>query len=420
MKYIKNLNPKTVYFIFSLSGILIFAVAIYFYKIQALTWLSMEHTSSWATFDYYRHIFFAINRNKIYEYGVVACFPPLAYVFYYIIARITISNPSQISNYKNYYDACKVLFNQPYQIIVFLMYTIVGILIICFAINELEIKKYQKNLMIFSIIFSTPMFMGAIEHGNMALYVIGLLLFALIWHNSENKIKRELALIFIAVAAGLKIYPAFFGLLYLKEKRWKEALRLVIYGIILFFIPFIYCGGFYSMKLFFNNIFYFTSRDYFGRVQFIKGLLMIIGINNQISQYLSYVFLMLLFALILLSNNNIRITAFLASAMAFFPSGAYRYTLIYFLLPLIMLFIESKEKNFYNYLNAIFLGLLFSIPSVFGVLTQFRLYRPYETATCTGVECYIYVIAWFYLVFQVISEITDLIKSNFKALKVNN
>ena len=42
-----------------------------------------------------------------------------------------------------------------------------------------------------------------------------------------------------ALAAGLKLYPAIFGLLLLFDKKYKEAIRLVVYGILAVVIPFI-------------------------------------------------------------------------------------------------------------------------------------------------------------------------------------
>ncbi|MBQ9783212.1 MAG: DUF2029 domain-containing protein [Clostridia bacterium] len=42
----------------------------------------------------------------------------------------------------------------------------------------------------------------------------------------------------IAVAAGIKLYPAIFGLLYVKEKRWSETLRLIAYGVLFFVVSF--------------------------------------------------------------------------------------------------------------------------------------------------------------------------------------
>lgn len=77
----------------------------------------------------------------------------------------------------------------------------------------------------------------------MSQLVLILLMYACAWMDSEKKAEKEAALILIAFAAGLKLYPAIWGVFYLAEKRYKEAIRLIIYGILLFFLPFIFFQG---------------------------------------------------------------------------------------------------------------------------------------------------------------------------------
>ena len=67
----------------------------------------------------------------------------------------------------------------------------------------------------------------------------------------RGKAEKEAALLFIAFADGLKLYPAILGVLYLAEKRYREAGRLVVYGVVLFFLPFGFLG---SGWIFLRNI----------------------------------------------------------------------------------------------------------------------------------------------------------------------
>lgn len=408
MKKVKVITPETLFFILSASGILLFLFAAYMRGVGIFNWIAMENNAAWGTFDYYRHVYYAFDLDKVYEYGNSVSFPPLAYMFYHFLARITMLDMTQVADYKE-------LLTQPYQVIVYVMYTVLGVLLLHSAISQLKINNWKKNLLTALIVCSTPMFMGALERGNMALYVVGILLLAVLWKDSDNKLLRELALILIAVAAGLKIYPAFFGILYLKEKRRKEAARLVIYGAIFFFVPFAFCGGLHGLQLFLDNILRMNGGHYTNHVQFFQGLLGFLNIFGTPAQIANYIFLFALLALALLSQNQIRTMTFLAAAMAFFPSEAYRYTLIYFLLPLIMLFRCNNERNTENYVTAAFLGLLFSIPTVFGYLTHFRLAYGAHTFTC--VEAYIYAAAWLYLAAQVAIELFSLTRNLLKKRK---
>ena len=397
MNYKRLLSPKSVFFFCSFSGIFLFGIIALVKGPIMLEWLAMENDTGWGMLDYFRHVYFTLDREQLYFQSNDACFPPLAYLFYYFIRRVTIQNGTNISSYF-------VMPTLPYQMMVFLLYTVIGVVLLVYAIGELKIKEYEKKLLSISVFFSTPMFAGAIERGNMLLYVIAILLLAMAWKDSDKPVKRELALILIAIAAGLKIYPCFTGIIYLKEKRFAEAGRLIIYGLIMFFVPFVFFGGidgfFGLMDLLMGRL----NIDYTGRVQFFMGILGNIGIKGKVAYYANYIFLLCLLIAVLLTKSNIREMTFLAAAMAFFPAEAHRYTLLYFLLPLSVLFVEREKDNSIDcYINAVFLGLLYSIPTVFGIITHFEL--NYDIYTKTYVEVYIYTIAWCYLLYQFVIEI---------------
>ncbi len=71
----------------------------------------------------------------------------------------------------------------------------------------------------------------AFERGNLVLYAMVFLMIGLALRDSSNKAFRELSLVMVAVSAGFKLYPALFGFLWIAEKRYKEAARLVVYGL---------------------------------------------------------------------------------------------------------------------------------------------------------------------------------------------
>ena len=91
-----------------------------------------------------------------------------------------------------------------------------------------EAQRRQDRFLAVLLLCSYPFWL-AIERGNMSLLVLLLLMYAMSLRDSERAAEREFALILIAVAAALKLYPAIFGVLYLAQKRYKEALRLQAY-----------------------------------------------------------------------------------------------------------------------------------------------------------------------------------------------
>jgi len=102
-----------------------------------------------------------------------------------------------------------------------------------------ETSNKRANLVAFCMLFS-PGMLYALERGNILLLVVPLTLFFVMYRNSENRILRELALLALAAAAGLKLYPAFFGVLLIRDKKYMQAVRAVIYGILTVILPMLF------------------------------------------------------------------------------------------------------------------------------------------------------------------------------------
>lgn len=137
------------------------------------------------------------------------------------------------------------------------------ILFACFCIFILTflMEKYAKNLhdkdgvkthfcsvLTFLTIVSYPV-MYCLERGNIIILSMILTMFFVFFRDSNNILIRELSYISLAAAAGIKIYPAIFGVLLLFDKKYKDALRLILYGIILCLVPFVFFIDFNNGKL---------------------------------------------------------------------------------------------------------------------------------------------------------------------------
>jgi hypothetical protein len=144
--------------------------------------------------------------------------------------------------------------------IVFILYN--GILTWIFAISaahKIKLKSGDRNLFFLVFLFSFPV-MFALERGNIINLAFVLTLFFYSYYNDENKILKELAFIALALASGIKIYPAVFGLLLLKERRFRECIRLAVYGIFCFICPFFCFGGWSAIRSFIMSVFSFSSN----------------------------------------------------------------------------------------------------------------------------------------------------------------
>lgn len=389
--------PERIFFFCSFSGILAFFIFAFHRGCYLFEWLNMENNSDWTMMDYF--IPLSWNQDPKNTYVINHTYPPLINLCYYCIAKMT----SMTGTIDHSRGGAAVLSNMPYQMMVYSLYLVLGVFLIFFAISEFQIQKKYKMGLCIAVLFSAPMFAGALERGNCVLYVVGFVLLAFAWRDSDSRIKREIALLAIALAAGIKIYPAIIGLLYIREKRYKEAVRLVIYGLLTIILPFALCGGMESCRTFILWLFNQTSANYEGRIQFFKGLFSLLGFG-RFADLLYYVSVTILTIGIFVSENRTRQASYAAGFMAMVPNGSYRYVLLFFLVPLMILFVDiSERESFEAYFDSICLGLLFSIPTFWGIFTGFEL--NYGLYTYTYVEKYIYTIAYIYLFGQIIMDI---------------
>lgn len=137
-----------------------------------------------------------------------------------------------------------------------------GILVWIFSISvdcRLKLKYWDRMLFLAVCLFSFPV-LFAFERGNIINLAFVLTFFFCSFYDDENKVLKELSFFALAIAAGIKIYPAIFGLLLLKRRKIKECIRLTIYGIISFVCPFFVYGGKAAILSFVRGILSFATN----------------------------------------------------------------------------------------------------------------------------------------------------------------
>ena len=221
--------------------------------------------------DFFNSIAYTRGRVPYTEFKTL--YPPLANLFYFLVMRTvptTISGQWSTSFITVYEMRTTVLDLRLVQNALFLF--IVSTALCGTALFQLcchGIHCSQKSKMLFSVaMLSSLGVLQALERGNIILWVVCLVLFFLQWKDSPSKLMRELALVSLGIAAGLKLYPAIFGLVLLFDRQYAKALRAVLYGLILFFAPFFFFEGLPAMKMFFQMLFDFNdlSTEGFSRI----------------------------------------------------------------------------------------------------------------------------------------------------------
>lgn len=119
-----------------------------------------------------------------------------------------------------------------------------------FAIRNKRLRSWiigciaLSGVMIFSYERGTTMILAAM-----------LSTFFLLNYNNPNRVTKEFSFIALAIAAALKGIPAVLGILLIYDKRWPEALRLIVYGVFFILFPFLLIkGGFHNIPQFLLNL----------------------------------------------------------------------------------------------------------------------------------------------------------------------
>lgn len=312
--------------------------------------------------DFWAHINRILQGSDFYANtsDADAIFPPLAYTFLSIFANIlSFRVSSDVS-----------LYQTGYGMLIFLMYIIVFVAAFIQTVHYAYKDKAQyRVLLCFVFLLSYPFWGCAFERGNPVIYAMLFLLMGIAFRESSNKVLRELALICIAISAGFKIYPAIFGILYIAEKRYKEAIRLVVYGILFFFVPFLWYGDFISYVGMFLR---YTGKSVYSKTSIIGNCVMILG-NQQgviVGRILTIIWIGWVMFFVFTEKCSWKRIAMLTSTQTILLAESYVYTYVFISIPLIMFlnYLNEKQSNkLIDYVDAVLFALVFTCPPLINI-----------------------------------------------------
>ncbi|MDE7341395.1 MAG: glycosyltransferase 87 family protein [Lachnospiraceae bacterium] len=217
----------------------------------------------------------------------------------------------------------------------------------------------------------------SIQRGNVVILVALLLALAWLWMDSDSRIRQELALLFIAAAAGFKLYPALVGVVYLKRKEWKKAFRLVLYGVIVVFVPFVFFGGYKGMLSLIHTLTGFAVDINADKTNTVCGMAKWLGLKlnmadsvaNTFGMIVDYLFFIVSLLCFFLSKRKWQEALFLSGILVSFLPSNWEYTLVYYL-PAFFLFMKKYDgeikqngirKNLWLIFHAVSFGMIFSV-----------------------------------------------------------
>lgn len=317
--------------------------------------------------DYFNCLLVVANRTP-YD-GFVTMYPPLAELIFYLFSR-TIT-------YDMLFDTPPLRLEQ-FPMMSFMLYIAIPVIITIWAIADyLKISKPMNRFVILAFFASTP-FIWTLERGNIIIYAFAGAMVFICYYDSDKKWLRELALMGLAFSAGIKLYPAILGIILIRDKRWKEAIRCAVYGFIAVFAPFAVFGGYNSFLSMLNslrhNMNVFSNIGYSNKVNFANTFNVIGTIWFKRpeafgwAQKLAYVLTALLIVAAFLVGKRWKSVLFLTLALIGGPAFSHIYCLTFMLVPFLM-FIAGKEKEYKKtdviYLLT-FIAILAPIPITIG------------------------------------------------------
>lgn len=197
------------------------------------------------------------------ERGVI--YPPMANLIFLIMSYFT-PNEYNSTSFDARYEWTQYV---PCLILVFITAAVCFVLL--YSLVERFLGGKKTIVTSAALMLSVPM-LYLIERGNILVFCLAALLVYAITFNSESKWKREVGLIALAFAFSVKLYPVVFGWLLITNKRYRDAIRCAIYGILMLVLPSFFFGGpIFTAKHLINNIFNFST-----------------GTGNEVSQLMNY------------------------------------------------------------------------------------------------------------------------------------
>lgn len=404
-------DPRAAFYVISAAGILLYFLLSLRYGNDLYRWMIQENKPDLRFCDYFYHFAQVTDRRNLYQsiaWDAAGCFPPLAYCMYWALYKVTAVAGYRPRGWAGTEDI-------PGALSVFTYVLIFTALLFFLAISITGRKNRKKDAMIFTLLMFSAVFLGSgYMTGNSTMLVLALLTAALQFRESGSPLRRELGILLLAVCVALKLYPAVFGLLYLKDKRYKELLRLILYSIVLLFGPFVFFGGRTGLLYWLKHI--TTTMHYtdYARPQYLMGIFHTLlkrfaGIaDKRISMALTVLVCLFWTLLAWRSKTRYRTLFFLICIMVFFPANAYRYSLSYFAIPLVICLKEDRQEETWHFTAAMILyGMLFTVPVWW--LAVIPMTRTYAYYTLTPVEIYLYLTAYALIGTMMLAEGRDMI-----------
>ena len=234
-------------------------------------------------------------------------------------------------------------------------------------------NHWEKTLFAAALIFSGPMAFQ-MERGNLLLIALTMSLLFLALYDSQSFHLRVVSYICLGVAAAIKIYPAFLGLLVLWKKRYKEVGLLLIIGFVFFVAPFFAFNGIQSLKEMIKGYFMSgsTQAEYgLGHSYSASNLFKLVAavFGKKVTTIPSWIVILsalFCFALFVISKKEWQKLYAIVLLTLWVPIFSYTYALTFLFLPILSLYFRNSMQQWIAAYTVLFVSLLipYALPMI--------------------------------------------------------
>jgi hypothetical protein len=285
-----------------------------------------------------------VYHNMMYSGLQEKAYPPLTYMMMYFFSRLV-----DMSKYYEQ-DYFKDLYTEPLFLIMYMIYATIGVVMLYEIVRTCKNGSNAVKIWTAAAVIVSMPVLYSYERANTIILTTFCVIFYIFYYDSENRIMREIALICLAVAVAFKMTPAVLGILLLYNKQWKEAVRAVIYGVIVGVLPFLFFeGGFSNITQMFANMQANVARYSSADGATLHSAVLSFGVQasdtlETVMKIVTYaVCLFLLVAAYFYRKKWARIAA-VCLVLIILPSHSGYYCVMYFI-PAIVAFLNEEEHS---------------------------------------------------------------------------
>jgi len=375
-KKFKNLSyDDKVFYGITVSSVVLWVFVIAVMSVLAIVavYVSELNVKELFSFINFNNFFSSLNAvSKLNPYntqGYNASLPPLAYIILYPFALIAGSSvPAGMTNTLR-------------GIVSLCLFYVITLPVLCYLIFNL-LKGKPKNKKFIFLIFSLISFpvLFLLLSPDFLIIALIFLLFFINFYKSENKTLKELSLVGLSLAAVTNIYPIFFIIILIREKRFFDCLKVLLYSLILFFLPFlIFEGRLSNFNSFINQAVNFASHTSSNSydVSIYNSIKMIFGFfgidNYQLCKNISLIISLSIAALSIISTFFLskywKVLLSLALICITIPTVSFAFSLVFLIPSIAYFFIEEKSKL--DIIFAVLFLILFSALGFYMFINSF-------------------------------------------------